>query len=555
MSIIRKTLDELAIVNLMTDNQILEDVVAYFDRRKDHAAIRASVKQRYGTGIKRVQDENNPNAYIETYTKETVDIQVDSGIYEAIAIGFGQKIVGALSNLFSEPGQIFSLVHDSKEAAALEDADKLLKAHRKNGGYRSALTEADERSIETGSCAVGVTFTGGTLSYDTHIASRVRFHFPKKILETVDGVKTTRAPDRTDIEDCYVVVMRISASNEATSEEDGYLAIFGRSAEWPNGRHVQYTASQITTEIPEPGSDKIIYEYEAEGGPANPLSVMANKHPDESIPEYPLSVIHGVVKDSDTPMPTSTSLYEQSLEFDVAASHTMGKGQDAAGGANVLALDETGAGKPLPRSLSGDIVTQPGQTLEHVSKSAADAEMAYKLSKEEMVDAAAGYGVPDYMVSSEDHTVDASSGIALEVKSKPLKKQRDRRVEQNDSQILHLFNVEKWLIVAHDTIADEPTVSTLRECSQAWQPGEIRLPQNKVELMAELTQARELGLMDTIALFKKYHQLATDTEAIELYDKFQDRAKRYPPIEVVEKPKRQVGLLGTNRNNNNNSAN
>ena len=532
---------------MMTNESILEDATAYFDRRKDRAAIRNSVKVKYGTGIKIVQDKNNPKVSIETYTREETAINVDSGIYEVVNIGFGPKVVGALSNLFSEPGQVFSLFHETKEAEALEDADKLLTTHRKNGGYRKAMTEADERSIQVGAGAVVVTFTGGTLAYEVYIASRVRCYFPETILERVNNVEVTRSPDRTDIEDCYAVVLRVSSSDE---DKNGYLAIFGRSIEWPNGRHVQYQAKDSTTEIPMPGDDSIIYEYEFEGGPANPLSIQANQNLDISIPEYPISIILGTVKDDDKPMPASTSLYEESLEFDVSSSHALGKGNEAAGGANVIELDEVGEGKPLPRTLQGDIVTQAGQKMVHISKSAEDAKVAYELIKDEMVDAAAGHGVPDYYMTSEDHTVEASSGVALEIKSRPLKKVRDRRIETNENRVNKVFEIEKWLIVAHDKDASEATVTTLRECSQAWQPGKINLPQNKTELMAELTQAGILGLMDTIAQLKKYYQLATDTEAIALYEKFKERAVEFPPIQIIEPVKKPVGLLRGRQNGN-----
>jgi hypothetical protein len=530
---------------MQVEEQIIDDVASYFDRQRDHELIRAAIKQRYALGIKTVTDQNNPTASIETYVKGNEALKVDKGIYESITVGFGPKVVGALANLFSEPGQKFSLLHETLEAEQLKDIEAILLKHRKNG-YNSTITEADERSIQTGSAAILVSFSGGSTVYNSYIPSAVRFYFPEEIVETVDGETVTRAPDKVDIEDAYAVVIRMSASDV---QKNNYLAIMGRSVEWPQGRRLEYVASSVETEIPMPGHDSIISEYEYQGKPANPLSVVANEHPDVFVPEYPISIITGAVKSYDTPMPVSTSLYEDCLEFDTAASHSLGASQEAASGTNVLALSETGVGKPLPRSLSGNIVTQPGQEFKHESKNAEDAHTSFKQLKDTMIETAAGYSVPDYMVSSEDHTVDASSGIALEIKARPLKKERDRRVEKNTHSVNRIFEIEKWLIYTHDKEISESEANTLIECVQIWQPGEIKLPQNKKEALEEIVMAMEKGLMDTIGAIKKYYQLASDAEAVELYDTMQERARKYKPLQVFEQQKKQVGLPRNNGGN------
>jgi hypothetical protein len=529
MSNIRESVNDLSLLNSMTDNEVLDDAKAYFDRRKDHDFVKSAIQVRYGIGIKKETDPNNKDASIETYVKQDFNIAINTGSIEALTIGFGQKIVNALSTLFTEEGHSMTLVHDSIDSDGLEEVDQLLETNRTDGGFDTAIVEADEQSIQVGSGAILVGFNDGSLVYDSYIPSAVRFYFPELIIDGDTGKKRTPVTD--DIEDCIAVVVRLSTVDLV---QNNYLAILGRSTECPNGRFVQYQASSITTEIPDIGDDSIVSEYEIDGGVANPLSVMANQFPDEPVPEYPISIIKGVVSSKTTPMPTSTSLYEDCLEFDVATSHSLSGSQKAATGCDVLSLDEKGQGRPLPRTLDGAIVTQAGQTLEHVSKDAGDADTSFNTTKKMMVECASGWTVPDYMVSSEDHTVDAASGIALEVKTRPLIKGRNKRIRKNTEAVNRLFNIEKYLLFAHSE-GDDSVLNTLLECSQVWNAGEIRLPEDRTKMVERLGAAMEKGLIDQVEAIRDYYALPTEAEAVELYEKLKERSEQYPPLEITKK--------------------
>jgi hypothetical protein len=529
MSNIRESVNDLSLLNSMTDNEVIDDAKAYFDRRKDHDFVKSAIQVRYGIGIKKETDPNNKDASIETYVKQDFNIAINTGSIEALTIGFGQKIVNALSTLFTEEGHSMTLVHDSIDSDGLEEVDQLLETNRTDGGFDTAIVEADEQSIQVGSGAILVGFNDGSLVYDSYIPSAVRFYFPELIIDGDTGKKRTPVTD--DIEDCIAVVVRLSTVDLI---KNNYLAILGRSTECPNGRFVQYQASSITTEIPDIGDDSIVSEYEIDGGVANPLSVMANQFPDEPVPEYPISIIRGVVSSKTTPMPTSTSLYEDCLEFDVATSHSLSGSQKAATGCDVLSLDEKGQGRPLPRTLDGAIVTQAGQTLEHVSKDAGDADTSFNTTKKMMVECASGWTVPDYMVSSEDHTVDAASGIALEVKTRPLIKGRNKRIRKNTEAVNRLFNIEKYLLFAHSE-GDDSVLNTLLECSQVWNAGEIRLPEDRTKMVERLGAAMEKGLIDQVEAIRDYYALPTEAEAVELYEKLKERSEQYPPLEITKK--------------------
>lgn len=523
MSIIREKLEQLQIDNLMAENQIIDDVVSYFDRRTDHAAIKNAIKVRYGLGIKQDKDPNNASAVIETYVKGGWSLQVDSGLIEAITVGFGQKVVGALSNLFTENGQKLSFVHDD-ENRDLEDIDTLMNRNREAGGFGTAIINADKRAIQTGSCAILVNYSGGQLNYETFVPSAVRFYYPEYIIE--EGTGQRRAPTHSDIEDCYAVVVRVSQRNTL---ESNFLGIMGRSIEYPQGRYVEFSGKTTSVEIPEVGDSSIVSEYMYQDAPANPLSVKANEMPDAGVPEYPIAIVLGSITDDSTPMPSSTSLYQDCIEFDLAASHTLSASQEAARGCDVLSIDQEGVSQPLPRSLSGNVVTNPGQNFEHVSKNAEDPEKAFDTLKKMMVENAMGRGVPDYIASSEDHALGAESGRALEVKTRPLIKERNRRITVNQDTVRRLFDIEKFLLFAHEE-GEDAVLSTLIECRQVWQPGEIKLPESKLEKVERIGSALEKGLIDTIGAFKEYYDVATDDEAIEIYEKMKERSVEYPSL-------------------------
>lgn len=527
--------EESTTFELLTDNSIIDTVVSYFDRRTDHDNINQAIKTRYGLGIK-----TNTNAKtgqpLEVYSKESVDTKVDSGMIESICLGFGHKVTSALANLFSEKGLSFSLVHDTKTAEELEEASLLWQNSRVDGGFDAAIVEADERSIQTGSCAIMIEYNNGALKYNTFPPSAVKFVSPASIVDA--ETKERRAPDNADIEDCYAVILRLGAAGVG---EYDYLAIMGRSFEYPQGRYFQFRKLSFDSKIPEVGDDSVMYEYEIDNKPANPLSVLANQFPELSIPEYPITVIKGLVSDKSTPMPWSTSLYKDCLELDVAASHDLGASQEACRGVDVLSVDATGVGQPLPRTLSGQTVLNHGQTLEHISKNAEDAESAYDTLRKLAVDIAFGYSVPDYMVTSEDHALEASSGVALEVKTKPLAKERNVRIKSNNLAVKKIFEIEKNLIAAHSE-SDPALIQTLVECIQLWQPGQITLPENKKEAMERIVSAMKNGILDTVGAIREYYQLGTDVEAIAMYKTLQERTKEYPSLAIEEKPKPKFGL-------------
>lgn len=522
---------EIRMVDLTNNERIIDEMLGYWDRSTDYDRIRTAIKQRFGVGIGVETDPANPDQPYKLYTRKDFTTQIDAGLIESITIGWGQKIIAALATLFTEKGQRFELVSENEDAdlsVELEYIDGI----RDDGGFYSAIVDADRMSIGVGSSAIFPTFKNGGIEYQVLSPSDVRIYWPSAIIDA-DGKR--RSPDYRDIEDAYAITIRLA---EVDMNRHNYLAIFGRSEDFPNGRWVEYVSNGISTELPEL-NDENANEYEIDGAPANPLSYFANGDGKElNTPEYPIAIIKGVSNSRKTPFPVTTSLFEASLEFDTAASHISGKASSAAAGLTVVKLDDQGVSVPLPDTLEGCTTSLPGQEIEHISKNAADVETAYRTHKMEMIDAAAGYGVPDFMVASEDHTLDASSGIALQVKTRPLVKERVRRENVNKKSVARIFKIEKALL---NLFSEDSEAAMLMPLTMQWSAGPLELPENNKEKADRIIALKEKGILDEIAAIREYYNFATDTEAIEMYERMKERQNEYPSL--APQPVKQTGLF------------
>ncbi len=516
---------------------MLDAAVDYFNRIGDQSQIRTKIKQLYGRGIKTSSTAGSLDV-LETYVRQGITTQVDAGMVEALSTGFGNKVVNALASLFSESGQKYTLATEANDNP--EDAEKLLMDNREAGGYDTAIVRADKLSIQCGSAAVLLSFDGGTTQYQ-HIAPnaiRALYH------ETIERDGIVRGTDQREIEDASVVIIRLSS---ADIEKWNYLAIYGRSELYPQGRYTQYVAGN-TLNVPEPYENGAI-EFEIAGEMCNPLSHWAADKPEEDLPDYPIAVIYSGLTDSDTTFPITYSLYDTCRELSCAASHTLSKSQEAAAGTKTITTDETAAGKPLPRSLSGAVSLPAGMAFEFVSHDSQACMDAYDLIRKMMVDIASSYSVPDYMAVTNEHMLATDSGIALEVKTRPLIKFREFRARENSLSVRKIFAIEKSLIsLFADEQEDPDAIAELYSCTQAWDAGELRMPENRKEKTERNIAVKNAGGIDEIEFIRRENGFDDDQDAIDFYDKMKKRAKEYPSlIPKKEDPKSQLGLF--NRSN------
>lgn len=519
--VIRKIDIDSTLNALNIQRTTVREMNEYFSREKDHEKIRDQIKEVFGMGLKTVFDPET-NKKVEMYVRTGFSEQVDAGVVEAITVGFAPKVVNPLASLFTERGQRYTLVTEGERDTT--NAEKLLEENRKRGQYNHNIISSDEYSIRNGSSGFLMDFARNSMQYQYITADQVYVQWPEEIYEN----DQQRAVETNDVEDAYMILIRL---NQVDLNSWNYVAIFARSTDYPLGRYVQFKATEDTYEVPPLNAEGAI-EYEVDGVQCNPLSKFADENPDMMVPEYPFVVIHGGTTEGDL-MPISTSLYEDSLAFDVNVSHVLGTASDAARGVNVFERTEEGTGKPLPRAVASTISTEAGITFKHESLEADASQTVMNVIKDMMIHLASGYSVPDFMVVSEDHALEASSGVALQVKSRPLIKAREKRVEQNYSAVHKIFEVEKIYIKMFSDAPDSDK-NLLLECNLIWDPGEFKLPENRKEKAERIALLGKEGIYDLIAKIRDWHDLATDEEAIELYEKMKERKEKYPPLNQDE---------------------
>lgn len=526
---IRQGLSELDIIHGTATTSSVDTMASYFARQTTKDQILDKVKELYGLGIRTVVDPNNTDAVYETYVKQGFKTQVDGGMIPVISIGFGQKVVNALSVLFTEPGQKFSLKHPTIEDD-LSDAQDLLNSYRREAGFLGEMVRSDRRSVELGSSAVFTTFHNGAFKYQVLKPSDVAFIWGDMIIE--DG--QSRAVDTKDIDDASVVILRLSPSNDQAGSWN-FLAVQGESTELPNGRWTNYVAKEFTDDIP-PIGDPEATDYEIEGvGPANPLTYYRLQNPEKFVPEYPLSVIDGGVAESSQVMPVSENLYNDSLSFDVQASRLLDTSGNEARGTIVIERDKIASSAPLPETVIGVVVGSPGQKIDKLTSNGSASKQAMEVMDDALVHAGASYSVPDYMILSNERSGDEPSGVQLEIKSRPLIKFRQRRIDINALSVKRIFDTERAYL---DMFAegDENLIRQIVDSDQVWEAGAYVLPENKKEMVDRLIALRDAGIIDTIAVIREYYSLATDTEAEDLYRIMADRSEEFPPLNDEDEP-------------------
>jgi hypothetical protein len=271
------------------------------------------------------------------------------------------------------------------------------------------------------------------------------------------------------------------------------------------GRYVTYQADETGGEIPKVGG-KGIFDWYPKGSnePANPLSYYIEQNPDEKdLPEYPLAILYGGTTESGDIMPITTSLYQDSVEIDMGSSHLQSTSQSAAVGITVFERNEKGRNHPLPTKSTGTIATDSGVTVDYKSKDSNASVNGIQVQKDLQVQVASGYGVPDYMAVSEDHMLEAASGISLQVKTKPLKQARKDRIELNQPFVRDIFAIENILLDLFSEDNSSPEFTMLKECEQSWDAGELEVPENKKEKTERIVAAKAAGLIDEIEAIRQ----------------------------------------------------
>lgn len=495
-------------------------VLGYSGRLTDRALIRETILRRYGTSLK--LEKGVDGTEYQIFIRTGFNARIAAGHIETVCVGLGHKIAGAIATLFSEPTMNFDLVGPG--GANTEDAAELLKEMRGGELYVETLVQADHESVWLGSAPVFTEFVDGRLRYHVTDPGKMQILFE----ESIESNGRVRPTNRLDIEDATCVVIETGSLDEQTKS---YVAIFGRSTRYPDGRYVSFQSSGNGREIPPPGTVGS-FDWEINGEIANPLSWYANAHPEMDLPEYPVFTIHSGLVRRDTLFPITDSLLMEALEADVAASHIRATSGDNAKGTLAFSKSDAGGHQPVPKNLRGEVILEPGQKLESIKHDSSASKIAWELLESEMVSTSQGYTVPDFYVSTRDHTVESASGVALKVRARQLIKLRDRRAALNGASVEKSFLIDKALISLMAE-ADESTIALLESCEQTWDPGQQDLPEDEEKQINAIERLQDLGIVDTIEAIRIVYNLGNEAEAIDKYEQLKKRSEKYPPLNVL----------------------
>lgn len=548
MILIRQALAELRFKDALDNKEIIKAALSYFNRQDDHEQVRTAIKNRYDTHVVSAKNPGDGQGVTETYVRGHLSTQVDNDQIENFSVGFAPKVVGALATLFTEKGQKYTLTHET--ADSLEAAEKLLyEDNRGASNYDATMADVDKMSVRIGSSGVFPEFARGRMTYKKLSPADVDFYFADYIIEE----DKKRVVDRTDPEDATVMVINFGTHDSISWN---YLAIFGRSDIYKNGRHVQFQGPAELTQIPELDAEGTIEhktDHEGKAVYANPLTWWGNQpeQKDKDIPEYPIVIFKGGTTDNNEVMPVYTSLYDAAKGFDIDASHAESTSQKAAAGTRKLTRNSEARSKPIPKTLSGDVALPEGMDVDVVMHDVAASQVALEITEKNMLHCGSGFHVPDFDIVSQDHTIEASSGVALAIKSMPKIKNRDYRIKLNKPQVKRLFEIEKAYIGHHapsESKVKDADIKLLLECDQTWDPGDLVLPENKKEKTERNIALKGAGGIDEIEFIRRENNFPSDEEAIDFYDKMKERASRYKSLVQEPEPeankKKPLGLAG-----------
>lgn len=534
--LIRGNLRDAHRAMVSSDNDVINDAIAYFTRHGDIQLVRGAMKDRFAVSIARQHSvidgvSDDGAAGYEVYRKGLVGEQIDMGMIETITSGTGGKIISALATLFSGSGQVWDFVDGTGENS--EDAEELITSLREAGMFDTSALCADYLACAVGGSAMYLSWAAGGIKYHTISPTCIYAIYSDTIID--DGIE--RPVDHTDIEDATAVVIRLSESSDTAPDSRKYLAFFGKSGQYPLGRQVTYTASRWDA-IPDVGFG--ISEYTTIGGEiANPMVAIGAEYGDEHTPSYPVVLLHGghsMLQSS--LLDTTDSLYHSCIEIDIGFSRLLKDSLNAARGKDIF----TNQGMlPLPRCTEANVSLLKGQTLDVKGRSASEAVGALSVLNSLIVSVGSGYSVPDYYLVQDITGTNGGvpSGVALAIKAAPLTAFREFRAKLNSPQVAKLYAIERALVRA---FAPEQA-AVLDDVSQSWDPGQVLLPEDKKIKAERIKLAMDAGLIDYVGAVKDYHNLATEAEAMSMIEKMSDRKDEFP-APTQQQPRRGARAAG-----------
>lgn len=451
---------------------IVTEMIDFLDGNDRHY-IELKMAERFATRIVDYENDAGETVSKIARTVEAKKAAIEFGLLEVSLLYLYNRIVRE-SNILSR-GESFS--YQNEPADYPED----IKEARKRGNRLLKMTRVDELSIATGSSAVLVQVLGNKLNYQIVGRDSIWVCFADTIFENDEE----RPVDKLEFEEASAVIVQLSAGQ--------YVAYFGRSEVYPQGRQVKYKADNwysVPDVNSEESQDAIEYLDDA-GEIANPLTLWSNTQANGlGIPEYPIAAWLGSTKGyGKSILPVDYSLYKQTKELDLATSRVLMSTLKSARGVFALTKAE-GASNKIPETYDeGTTILEQGLSLATHSIPGINANYSNAIIANLAAHTSEAWRVPAYRLAINDSTT-IPSGVALIELNKPLMEMHQERAEKNRENVNRIFHIENALASLNNGQQQGEDII------EYWEPHQIDLRLSEKERIENAVAKKNAGIMD-----------------------------------------------------------
>jgi hypothetical protein len=498
----RRPIPDLSKVSLVSDASKISMMVRSLQGDDDLALVRNSMIHRYAQVIVPVKDEVS-GATSDSLYRANSRLKVDYAAKEAILAGQQEiirlylynSIVRQRATLFSEPTLRYEYTS--------ETTGDIMGEIREEGAANLSAQRWDALADGIGSCAVYISDAGGVLSYKEIAPNKLWFAHAETIL---DGGYERRT-NADSLDEASVVCIELAP----TPEERRFATWFGGCEAWPDGRHCIY-CGEHWYDVPDLGNAKALeYSASARGfvagatDPANPLELIAKDQGAKGAPVYPIAILYSDAMMSGL-MPVTTGLYDVCAEIDLMGSMTLGAAGRGARGAKAL---QRGTDTSVPAAVDeGLVLLGREQELTNVGWPASHSKDAMDVISATCRWIAESFGVPGWLVAN-DQAGEVPSGVALQIMTLPLQRNRNARIELNRSGVARRFAIERLVV---NGAMGSPAISY--DERETWHAGERKWPVDPTVAMASWQQRISMGEADIADVVQDLRSLKTREEAL-----------------------------------------
>jgi hypothetical protein len=379
------------------------------------------------------------------------------------------------NNIIREKATLFTLGADYEyDGSNAETFAEDIEAAREMANRDLAMGRVDELSVAVGSSCVLVQVLGSKLDYQAIPRDKIWVAFADQITE---GDKL-RPTNTMNIEEATAIVIQLSAPEmDGTSS---FVAYYGRSDKYPNGRQVKYTAQQWD-DIPDVDeSENVEFEdYMAGEEIANPMTYFQTTESGDAVtPEYPVAIWSGSTTGYGSDLlPITDGLYHQTLELDLGSSRVLMSAVKSARGVFAVSRDEASSNVIPDAADEGVVMFEMGQQLSTHSIPGTNIKEAMAVLEKMAAFTSVAFGVPSYRLGLSAAAVE--SAAALRELNKPLIRDRQSRVALNRSNVSRIFDIERILA------SMENGEATGKDITETWIPHDMKFEKTDLEVLNE----------------------------------------------------------------------